>query len=321
MSLNLKQKPAWVQLIIFGLITILLTVMSTFVGFIVIARLQHMDVFELGKLTTLDFAKPQFAGVARALLVVQFFGIFLLPCLVFAYIADPRPLAFAGLKKPYPLSAIWLGIAIIIFSYIMVEWLGRVNEYLVNHVFGKSVRDWVEKGESDVDGTLQNILNMKSVTDLVVAILLVGVLAAVGEELFFRGILQRILIQSFRSPWLGIIVTAAIFSAIHGQFMGFIPRMVLGMILGALYWYSGSLFPAMAGHFFFNALQILLVYFKVIDPKSSAGSARFLPIMGILALAIVAVLLNYLRKRSRTTYAGIYQTAIPGPQMPLLDDD
>jgi membrane protease YdiL (CAAX protease family) len=109
---------------------------------------------------------------------------------------------------------------------------------------------------------------MKNSKDLLVSIVLVGLLAAIGEELFFRGILQRIMIQIFRSPWLGIFVTAAIFSAIHGQFLGFIPRMILGIILGLLYWYSGSLLPAIAGHFVFNSLQILLVYYKGHRPFS-----------------------------------------------------
>jgi len=102
----------------------------------------------------------------------------------------------------------------------MVAWLSVVNQKLVQNFLGKTAQNWIEKGESDVSGTLQNILSMNSPKDLLVSILLVGVLAAVGEELFFRGILQRIFIQIFKSPWWGIIVTAAIFSAIHGQFLG-----------------------------------------------------------------------------------------------------
>ena len=104
---------------------------------------------------------------------------------------------------------------------------------------------------------------MKNPGDLLKSVLMAGVLAAFGEELFFRGILQRLFIRVFKGAWPGIIFTAALFSAFHGQFMGFIPRMILGIILGALYWYSGSIIPAMIGHFIFNSGQLLLVYFKV----------------------------------------------------------
>jgi membrane protease YdiL (CAAX protease family) len=192
-------------------------------------------------------------------------------------------------------------------SYLMVEWLGALNQKIVQQLFGKAAQRWIEQGESDVSGTLQNIIDMKSVKDLLVSIFLVGVLAAVGEELFFRGILQRIFIQAFKNPWAGIILTAAIFSAIHGQFLGFLPRMVLGIILGALYWYSGSLFPAMAGHFVFNSFQLILLYYKVIDagPHKEEGSVLF-SVLGVLALIFVVFLLNYLRKRSTTTYDKVY---------------
>ncbi len=147
---------------------------------------------------------------------------------------------------------------------------------------------------------------MKSLGDLMESILLVGVLAAVGEELFFRGILQRLFIQIFRSAWPGIIFTAALFSAFHGQFMGFIPRMILGIILGALYWYSGSIIPAMAGHFIFNGSQLLLVYYKVSDMDSKAVPNATITVVGIISLAVVIFLLNYMRKHSVTTYAKVY---------------
>jgi len=310
MHLNIKKQPAWLQLVIFGLITIVLAFVGSAIGFLIIASSNHMGLMELSKITPSDFAKPEFAGIAKSLLVVQFFAIFLLPSLLFAFLADPKPLAFAGLKKPDQANFIFLGVLIILVSYVLVAWLGELNQSLVKNLLGKTARQWIDKGESEVDGTLQNILVMKNPVDLLVAIVLIGILAAVGEELFFRGILQRILIQAFKSPWVGILVTAALFSAIHGQFMGFIPRMILGVVLGALYWYSGSLLPAMAGHFVFNGLQVVLVYFKVIDTSSNTVGARFLPVAGVISLVIVIYLLNYLRKRSITTYDGLYRQPV-----------
>ena len=307
MSLNIKKQPAWLQLVIFGLITVVIAFIGSMIGFLIISSSNHMGLMEIGKLTPADLAKPQYAVITKELLVVQFFAIFLFPSLVFAYLADSKPLAFAGLKKPDRMNFILLGILVILFSYIMVSWLGEVNQTIVKNLLGKSARDWIEKGESDIDGTLQNILTMKNTGDLFIAILLVGVMAAVGEELFFRGILQRIFIQAFKSPWIGIVITAAIFSAVHGQFLGFIPRFILGIVLGALYWYSGSLWPSMAGHFVFNGLQVVGVYYKIIDPNSNAVGDRYLPLVGIISLVIVIALLNYFRRNSLTTYDKIYK--------------
>ena len=122
---------------------------------------------------------------------------------------------------------------------------------------------------------------MKKPADLVLPVILVGALPAIGEELFFRGILQKLFIQIFKSAWPGIIFTGFLFSAIHMQFMGFLPRMALGIILGALYWYSGSIYISMLGHFVFNTINILLIYFKVADLDSNSSSSLPFSFLGV----------------------------------------
>jgi len=298
------------QLVIFGGLTFGIAFIATVVGLAIVAYLNHISLMDLTSLKSEDFAKPEFTGIVRGFLIVQFLGFFVLPSLIFAYLADPRPLQFCGLKKPDRKGFILLGILIMLCSYMMVEWLGIVNQQLVQNFFGKNARDWIEKGESDVNGTLQNILKMNNVKDLLISIFFVGVLAAIGEEIFFRGIVQRIFIQVFKNPWWGIIVTASIFSAIHGQFLGFIPRMILGIILGALYWYSGSLWTSIAGHLTFNGLQILLVYYNIIDTsQQTAGiNNKYMAIIGIIFMIIVVLLMNYLRKRSVTSYSLVYNS-------------
>ncbi len=306
MSLNFKKQSPWLQLVIFGMITIILAFLSTFVGAYIISYYNHISLMELAGLKPADYSRPEYAGLAKALLIVQFFGIFLLPSLVFAIFADPKPLAFCGLKKPDRTNSIWIAAVVMICAYFMVEWLAVLNQQLVQNLFGKTAQRWIQDAESERNGTLQNILNMKTVTDLIVSIILVGLMAAIGEEIFFRGILQRIFIQAFRSPLAGVLLTAAIFSAVHGQFLGFIPRLILGVVLGALYWYSGSLYTSMIGHFVFNSVQVVLVYLKVVDTNQSGETSKVLVLVGIPALILVVALLNYMRKRSLTSYERVY---------------
>ena len=96
----LRNKPAWVQLIIFGGLTagIFLVVMT--IGLRAVAYFNHMSITDLGTLGAQDYSKPEYAGVVEGMLILQFFGIFLLPSLIFAYLADPHPLDYAGLKLP-----------------------------------------------------------------------------------------------------------------------------------------------------------------------------------------------------------------------------
>jgi membrane protease YdiL (CAAX protease family) len=306
MNTYLRNRPAWVQLIIFGGLTGGIILVTSWIGLSLVARFNGFSTLQMAAMTPQDYAKPELAGVVRGLLIVQFFGIFLLPSLVFAYLADPHPLQFAGIKAPDRKSFYLWGILIIVAAFFMVEWLALINQELVSNLLGKSARQWVEKGETETDNMLKNILQMKNPGDLLKALLLVGAMAAIGEELFFRGILQRILIGACKSPWGGIVLTAAIFSAFHGQFMGFVPRMILGIILGALYWYSGSIIPAMAGHFIYNGGQLILVYLKISDTDSKSTPDTMTWVVGLAALTCVIFLLNYLRKKSLTTYESMY---------------
>lgn len=301
MHTYLRNKPVWIQLMIFGFLTVGIFLLSITVGMGLVAHINHVSLSKIGSLSAADYANPEYSGLLKGLLVVQFF-IFVLPSLIFAYLADPKPAAYLGLKAPQKKSFLLLTVIIIAVAYFTVAFLGTLDEAIVR-LLPKATQKWVESGESNVSGMLDNILTMKTPADLITPIFLVGLLAAVGEEVFFRGILQKFFIQIFKSAWPGIIFTGIIFSAIHMQFMGFIPRMVLGIVLGSLYWYTGSLFLSILAHFIFNTISLFLMYFKVADPDSrSTGNASFI-LLGLVSLAAVAFLLNYLRKKSTTSYA------------------
>jgi membrane protease YdiL (CAAX protease family) len=306
------------QLIIFGGLTVGIVLLVFTLGISLVARINHLNVTQIASMGPVDYARPELSGVIKGLLVVQFFGIFFLPPMVFAYLADPRPLVFAGLKAPDKRSYLLLGLVTMIVAYFTVEFLGTINEAIV-HLLPKSSQKWIESGEEGANGMLENILSMKGPGDLMMVIFLVGALPAIGEELFFRGILQKLFIQIFKSAWPGIIFTAFLFSAFHMQFMGFLPRMALGIILGTLYWYSGSLYTSMLGHFIFNTINILLIYYKVAALDSKPGSGMVFSLIGVASLAAVIFLLNYFSKKSTTTYESEFPLIVEN--MPSGDPD
>ena len=94
----------------------------------------------------------------------------------------------------------------------------------------------------------------------VVILLSVAGLPAIFEELSFRGVLQPLLIRATGSAFWGIALTAIVFSAIHFQFYGFLPRVLLGALFGWLAHRTGSLIPGMAAHFANNALAAVTLW-------------------------------------------------------------
>ncbi len=119
---------------------------------------------------------------------------------------------------------------------------------------------WSAQMEQATEGMLKGILVMNSPMELFFNLFVIAVVPAIGEELVFRGILQQQLERIFRRPALAIWVTAIIFSAIHLQFAGFLPRVVLGAALGYVFYWSRSLWVPILAHFLTNGLQIVAQY-------------------------------------------------------------
>jgi membrane protease YdiL (CAAX protease family) len=144
-----------------------------------------------------------------------------------------------------------------LFNGLLVE----LNTQLQLPEFLSEVELWMKETELQLMELTKFLTDFQSIPELLTGILVIGVFAGIGEEMFFRGLLQPKMQYYLRSPQLGIWVTAFIFSAIHAQFFGFLPRMFLGAIFGYLYHFTGSLIYPIVGHIGNNTLTLLLVYF------------------------------------------------------------
>jgi len=190
-----------------------------------------------------------------------------------------------------------LAILLLLASIPFEGWLGQLNK-------GISLPGWMVSREAEADKQIAAFLKAGSLLDVLNNIFIIALLPAIFEEACFRGALQRILIQLFKSPWAGILLTAILFSAFHLQFQGFLPRFLLGALLGAAYWYSGSLWVSILAHFFINGVQVVAVvyYPKLINENPSVPAYT-----ALISLAIVVGLLYIMHHRSKITYEQVYK--------------
>jgi uncharacterized protein len=224
---------------------------------------------------------------------------FALPAFLFARITFWKRTAYElGLRPAANKSFYLLGILILILSFPLEEWLGEVNKHI-------PLAKWmIEAGKANEE-QVGTFLKVHHPFDPVINVVVMAAIPAICEELCFRGALQRIMIQIFKRPLPGILVAAFLFSFYHFEFEGFIPRLFLGALLGATYWYSGSLWVVIVGHFFFNAIQIVLVMY---EPGAVTKNPSTPLLFVLLSLVIVVGLLSSMRSRSTATYAGVYGT-------------
>ncbi|UPL49176.1 CPBP family intramembrane glutamic endopeptidase [Hymenobacter sublimis] len=180
---------------------------------------------------------------------------------------------------------------------VLIEW----NQGIHFPGFLSGFEQWAQAKELELKKATEFLARLNSTARLLVALVVLAVIPAFSEELFFRGVLQRNLVQWFNSRHVGIWLAAAIFSAIHQQFFGFVPRFVLGLVLGYLYEWSGNILVPMAAHFTQNAFQLLILYAQQrqwsaasFDPDSTESMPWYLV---LASLVVGAVLLWYLRER------------------------
>jgi membrane protease YdiL (CAAX protease family) len=124
--------------------------------------------------------------------------------------------------------------------------------------FLADIEFWVRSKEEVANALIELFLSMNTPGDFVFNLVLIAFIPAISEELFFRGMMQPLVVKSIKNIHLAIWTTAFLFSFLHLQFLGFLPRMVLGAVLGYAAHWSGSLIVPMAGHLANNALALTL---------------------------------------------------------------
>jgi membrane protease YdiL (CAAX protease family) len=239
------------------------------------------------------------------MLLIQFLSLFIIPCFLFAYFSDPKPTKYLGLNSAKPMYFL-LGAVVLILALPFVDWLGVFNHQLIPET--TSIGKWMKESEEKATQQIVFMLKRNTIQDLLLNLLFISVFAGVGEELFFRGVLQRIFIRLFKNAWAGILVTAIIFSAIHFQFYGFIPRFILGIILGLIYWYSGSLWPAIVAHVVYDAFAVVMIYFNPAMAEQDGATLQIgnQAVMALISAVLVAAVIYQMKKKSTNSYEAVY---------------
>jgi membrane protease YdiL (CAAX protease family) len=139
----------------------------------------------------------------------------------------------------------------------------------------------------------ERLLTTDSSLILLYNILVIAVAAGIAEEFFFRGCLQQMFKKIFNNGNLAVCLTAVIFSAIHFQFYGFIPRLILGMILGYMFLWSRNLWVSSIAHIINNMVAILIFHFyhgsEIYNKAETLGATR-----GTLWVSAVSAVLSCL---------------------------
>ena len=242
---------------------LLFLVLCCIVGAVVFSIIGLLCYFAMGQ--SVDFASLANAntmdiGFLRALQISISLGMFVAAPIAYAYINEVKPAQYLYLNKVAPATLFVLVFVLMLCATPLLEWLALVNQKMQLPHALKDLEIWMRAKETEAAMLTKKLLVMHNYSDLAINLLMIAIIPAVGEELFFRGGLQNIFGQWFKNPHIAIWLTAIVFSAIHVQFFGFFPRMFLGALFGYLLVYSGSIYLPMLGHFINNGSAVIMAF-------------------------------------------------------------
>ncbi len=247
--MKLQEKSYLIQLVVLMLFMVGGMLIFNSLGELIILLIYHTP-------SILEASDPATAiRISQALATV---GAFLLPSLLFAYCQDRQWFNYNLANRHAPQSMVNMVLILSVTLLPVVGLLSSFNQHIMPQE--GAVADFMRNLEDAADQILGLVTSQRSSWDLICNILIFAVLAGICEEFFFQGALQPLLTNWSKNPHIGILLTALIFSALHFQFYGFIPRFLLGIYLGYLFYWSKSLWLPILAHVLHNALSLIIDY-------------------------------------------------------------
>ncbi|MEX0966217.1 MAG: CPBP family glutamic-type intramembrane protease [Bacteroidia bacterium] len=201
--------------------------------------------------------------MVQALKVVQLFSpvlAFLVSAWLISRIHSGKPWRFMGADKYaapwlyFVVGGLWLAF------YPLLAWMIEVNQQMQLPQSFSAIEEWMQKSEISLEKLTEKLLAGSGVGTFLSNVLIIAVAPAISEELFFRGTIQRLFRHWTLNPHIAIFVAGFLFSFIHFQFYGFLPRMAMGVLFGYLLYWSGSIWVPVFAHFLNNFLAVLGIY-------------------------------------------------------------
>jgi membrane protease YdiL (CAAX protease family) len=282
------------------------TTLAVFFASQLVTALIAIPVFGFPKVASMlngvNMTDPGSISMLKFFQVSQTIGLFILPSFLVAYLLYGKPLHALRLGQVSGTIPMILTIGLIFAMNPFINFLGEINSRMHFPEWLNGMEQWMRNAEESATRLTEAFLKTDHFAGLLFNLLMVAVLPALGEELLFRGVIQKILIVLTKNKHAGIWLSAALFSALHLQFFGFFPRMILGAVFGYLLIWSGTLWLPVLAHFVNNAGAVIVLYLidkgKINPGIEDFGAGTGTWVYAISGFVIGLILLTTIRQQT-----------------------
>lgn len=284
----LKNTSPLIQLILSALV-----VVGSFLLFLFLAALFAFPIFKLEpeELLTIinNLSGTEHIGIMKYFQIWLSIGTFVFPAFLLAYLIGGNSIRYLMLNRHFNTLSLLHVLLVMLIALPIINLLAQWNAEMNLPDFLDGLEGRMKEMEERAGKLTEAFLESDSIIQFALNLVMIAIIPAVGEELLFRGVIQRIFCEWTRNNHLGIIIAAGIFSAFHLQFYGFLPRLALGIFFGYLFLWSRTIWLPVLAHFINNGLAVT-VYFIfgeefVTRDIDSLGTGR----SGFLLVAVTVI--------------------------------
>ncbi len=244
-----------------------------------------------------DMTNPAYYNAMMVIQAVTTFVLFFLPAVIYAKICYHNSGKFIGTGTTVSLKQIFWVIVMVILVFPVGGALAELNKII------PIPQDWANyfQQKEDARRVQESVfININTFPKYLLSMFIIAILPAIFEEFFFRAGMQNLFIRWFGGPLAAILLTSVIFSLVHLSYYGFLVRFALGVVLGLIYYYSGSIWLSVLLHFLFNGIQVSAMYaVKTTDYVKAKDLEENFPLWsGAIALLLLILAIIQFRRES-----------------------
>lgn len=238
---------------------------------------------------------PEVINAVKFLQIIGALGTFVFSSMLISFFYTGRWFGYFPFGKKLNAGSSVFLVLVMIVSLPFVNMLTEINMGMELPFDGMD--NYLRQLEEQTETLMMTLIRADSLGALLVNLFMIAIIPAVGEELVFRGLLQRHLTEMFKNGHIAVIIAAGIFSLAHFQIYSFLPRFFLGLILGYAFLYGKSIWYPMIAHLVNNTLGVLFYFFymKESNPDSGIleeiGTVEVMPWVGLLSFFLVAIMM------------------------------
>ena len=281
-------------------------VITSFLAFLVVSLVIAIPFFGLDSMMSIptmdELNNPESIRVLKYFQVVQSIGVFIVPPFILGWLFHGKISEYLSLNKTVTFESVLLVLVLSFAASPFVNFIGEINANMQLPGWLSGVENWMKNAEDKAAELTEAFLKVETTGGLLFNIFMVAFLPAIGEELLFRGVIQRIFTNWTRNYHWGIWISALLFSALHMQFYGFIPRLFLGVLFGYLLVWSGSIWLPIIAHFINNGVAVVAIYMidkKLLSPEiEEIGTTSDSYYMAAVSFVLIIVFLLMIKRQN-----------------------